>query len=253
MEKILLAQFLAHLLADFFFQTENLCIRKQKSGPKSLHIYIHILIVFAFSAGLTFSCSFIFYSLFIAIAHFIIDILKHYAERLIKSRNNNNNQKLFFNNITFFIDQILHLTTIYLITHLYWTQNPCTPEYINYFSIEHIVTVIGFLLCFKPANVAIRVCLSSFSQYNKYIMPILSDNKTDLEKAGRWIGSMERLLTYIMILVGQYTAIGFIIAAKSILRYNNDKDSCKTEYVLIGTLLSFSIAILIGVCVTLLQ
>lgn len=50
----------------------------------------------------------------------------------------------------------------------------------------------------------------------------------------------------VLVMLHQYTAIGFIIAAKSILRYNESKTG-KTEYVLIGTLLSFSIALMIGI------
>lgn len=44
---------------------------------------------------------------------------------------------------------------------------------------------------------------------------------------------------------GQFEAIGFIVAAKSILRFK-DTDTAKTEYVLAGTFLSFGIAILCG-------
>jgi len=50
----------------------------------------------------------------------------------------------------------------------------------------------------------------------------------------------------VLVMLQQYTAIGFIIAAKSILRYNESKTG-KTEYVLIGTLLSFSFALIIGI------
>jgi hypothetical protein len=46
----------------------------------------------------------------------------------------------------------------------------------------------------------------------------------------------------------QYEAVGFLIAAKSILRYEGKKTS-KTEYVLIGSLLSFGIGIIIGISI----
>ncbi|GHT30519.1 hypothetical protein AGMMS49574_10390 [Bacteroidia bacterium] len=71
-------------------------------------------------------------------------------------------------------------------------------------------------------------------------------DKSDLERAGRWIGTIERIMTVVLVMLQQYTAIGFIIAAKSVLRYNDSKTG-KTEYVLIGTLLSFGIALLIGI------
>ena len=50
-------------------------------------------------------------------------------------------------------------------------------------------------------------------------------------------------------LVGVVEAVGFLLAAKSVFRFGDlkdDKDRMRTEYVLIGTLLSFGIAIGIG-------
>ncbi len=58
---------------------------------------------------------------------------------------------------------------------------------------------------------------------------------------------MERSLVLALILVNQYSAVGLIIAAKSILRF---KDNTKNEYVLVGTLLSFGIAIILGVLIS---
>ena len=67
--------------------------------------------------------------------------------------------------------------------------------------------------------------------------------------AGALIGNLERILTIIFVIIGQYEAIGFIIAAKSILRFK-DTDTAKTEYVLAGTFLSFGIALLCGLMAT---
>jgi Flp pilus assembly pilin Flp len=73
-----------------------------------------------------------------------------------------------------------------------------------------------------------------------------------LSKAGLYIGTAERILVFVFILIGQYEAIGFLIASKSILRITKDDDKDgrkKTEYVLIGTLISFTIAIVVGLLV----
>jgi hypothetical protein len=52
----------------------------------------------------------------------------------------------------------------------------------------------------------------------------------------------------VLILVNQFAAVGFIFAAKSILRFRDaDKTEAKTEYLLIGSLMSFGIAILLGI------
>ena len=54
------------------------------------------------------------------------------------------------------------------------------------------------------------------------------------------------MLVLTFVLLNQFEVVGFLIAAKSILRYKSD-ETIKTEYVLIGTLLSFGIAIVLGI------
>ncbi|MPM52813.1 hypothetical protein SDC9_99576 [bioreactor metagenome] len=108
------------------------------------------------------------------------------------------------------------------------------------FTLQQLLVLTGFLLCMKPSNVIIRNCLSSLDLCGQ------EENENDLERAGRWIGTIERIMAMILVMLQQYTAIGFIITAKSVLRYNDSKIG-KTEYMLIGTLLSFSIALVIGI------
>jgi hypothetical protein len=72
---------------------------------------------------------------------------------------------------------------------------------------------------------------------------------TSLKNAGRYIGILERVFAFAFILMGQWSAIGLLIAAKSVFRFgdlNKGKNRKLTEYVLIGTLLSFGLAILGG-------
>ncbi len=65
-----------------------------------------------------------------------------------------------------------------------------------------------------------------------------------LDNGGLWIGRLERLLIFIFVGIGLPAGIGFLVAAKSILRFSDTRDDQKmAEYVLIGTLLSFSAAI----------
>ena len=70
--------------------------------------------------------------------------------------------------------------------------------------------------------------------------------KDSLASSGLWIGMLERLLIVTFILIGEFSAIGFLIAAKSIIRFG-DKDIVhprnQSEYFLIGTVLSFCFAL----------
>ncbi len=70
-----------------------------------------------------------------------------------------------------------------------------------------------------------------------------------LENAGKYIGILERLFVYLFIISNHWEAIGFLLAAKSVFRFGDIKESRQrkmTEYILIGTLLSFGLAILVG-------
>lgn len=87
-------------------------------------------------------------------------------------------------------------------------------------------------------NVIIRNSLSSLNLYdqeeNKMIWKELNDR---LEQF---------IIAMILVMLQPYMVIVFKITAKSVLRYNDSKTG-KTECVLIGPLLSFSIALVIGI------
>ncbi len=83
--------------------------------------------------------------------------------------------------------------------------------------------------------------------------PVESSSNPDevsLPNAGKLIGIVERFLALALIIMGQYGAVGLIIAAKSILRINGIQ---KSEYILVGTLLSFGIAIFSGILINLIK
>ncbi|MGC9455494.1 MAG: hypothetical protein ACP5HU_11625 [Phycisphaerae bacterium] len=79
-----------------------------------------------------------------------------------------------------------------------------------------------------------------------------------LEEGGLWIGRLERALVLTFVLMGQYQAIGFVIVAKSILRFGEVSPSRPggrkmAEYVLIGTMLSLLLALAAGLVVVMLR
>lgn len=61
-----------------------------------------------------------------------------------------------------------------------------------------------------------------------------------LPGGGRIIGHLERGLIFLLVLAGTAEGIGFLIAAKSVLRFGAVKEESRlSEYVIIGTLASF--------------
>lgn len=68
---------------------------------------------------------------------------------------------------------------------------------------------------------------------------------------GRAIGSLERAIALTLVLLGEYGALGLIVAAKALARFKALEDREFAEYFLIGTLASLLLALLVGVAVRL--
>lgn len=88
----------------------------------------------------------------------------------------------------------------------------------------------------------------------KQLLGMLSGVKNqETDYIGMTIGYCERLLTIIFVVFNQYTALGLIIAAKSILRFPSGREESRvhkeSEYVLVGTMLSLVFGILNGLLV----
>jgi hypothetical protein len=97
----------------------------------------------------------------------------------------------------------------------------------------------GAVLLTWPANLAVRNLLRLAR-----VGPV-----TDVNRAGRWIGALERLLIYVLVIMGAAAAAGLVIAAKSILRFpeiSAKPAAIDPEYVLVGSLASWLIAFGLG-------
>jgi hypothetical protein len=104
---------------------------------------------------------------------------------------------------------------------------------------------LGYLIILWPSGILVKELTAKWREQ----IENESEKKDSLNKAGLWIGFLERTLALTFILVNQFSAIGFLLAAKSILRLNPsdvNKTRKNTEYVLLGTLLSFTVTIVIG-------
>lgn len=239
MIRFLLLQIIAHTISDFYFQTDESCADKGKRGFRSSKLYKHVLITFVFAWLFSFSLSFWWAALIIAATHLLVDALKCYASKY-KS--------------IFFIDQLIHLMVIVAVCYL-WNCN--LPDFLCCVEEMHLALLLGFFICIKPANIIIKeifkvanITVSKGSGEANDGLAHEGKVDNDLPNAGKLIGKVERLLTLVFVLLGQYEAVGFIIAAKSLLRFA-EGDKAKSEYVLIGTLLSFSLAIFVGVAIKL--
>ncbi len=233
--KFILLQLIAHLLGDFVFQPHGWTIKKKVKAVTWYHLW-HAIIIFLFSFLLAFDYGFLNCAVLLTIIHFTTDVLKSYFQL----------QFIRKESFYFFIDQIIHLTSMSLISLAYYYI--CGVDFLYEIPIKHIAIVAGFVFCAKPSNILIKNIFNSLEISIPTIASSEDENK-DLPNAGKLIGLMERFLVLALILVGQYSAVGLIIAAKSILRFRDNK---KNEYVLVGTMLSFGIATILGIIISLL-
>ncbi|KAF0236734.1 MAG: hypothetical protein FD181_2504 [Prolixibacteraceae bacterium] len=227
---LFLLQFCAHLLADFVFQPQKMSDKKSRKIFSTYHLR-HFLIVGIFSYLLAFDLGFWSAALLIAFLHMIIDILKSWLILKFKGKN------------YFFADQLIHIIAILLVTYLF-SSLVGLNQYLE-FSMKTIAIFTGIIFCTKPSNIIIKYLFVAFDIKT----PDEDRNKKEelsLPNAGKLIGIAERLIALALVIPGQYEALGLIIAAKSILRFNATP---KSEYVLVGTLLSFGIAVFCGILI----
>ena len=228
--KLLILQLLAHLVSDFYLQTEKSCKSKADNAFKSGHLYIHVLITFACAWLFSLNVGYWWAALLIAALHLVIDGLKSICRNLKGA---------------FFYDQLLHVAVIVTAVALF--NNKGVISFPNWLpETKSLLWIVAFVFCLRPANFFIQ----NIFKDAKISIPD-SGKEQSLPNAGRVIGNVERMLTLVFVMLGQYEAIGFLLAAKSLLRFR-EMDTVKSEYVLVGTLLSFGIAILMGVAVKLL-
>lgn len=232
LKEFLLLQFIAHLLLDYFFQTGRLAQQKNSVGFRSPFLYWHALICFLLAWLFSFQLNFIFGALAIAVTHLLLDGFKRYLS-----------SNKYIGRYSYFIDQAIHILILIVVALFFDKWIGISPNLNIEFNLKTIGVITAYMVCMKPANIFIK------EVFRVTEIQVSSDN--EMPNAGKVIGILERILTLTLILVSQYSAVGFLIAAKSILRYRND-ETLKTEYVLIGTLLSFGIAVIAGIIVNVL-
>ena len=140
------------------------------------------------------------------------------------------------------MDQLLHLIAIVAV----WGCKEKMALDVAWLTDRKVLTLVtSVLFLMYPASFIIKIAISKWTPQNTP-----GETKESLANAGQWIGIMERLLVLIFILMGKWEGVGFLLAAKSVFRFGDLKDARDmklTEYVLIGTFLSFGIAIVTGI------
>ncbi len=243
MINILIKLIAAHLIGDFLLQTDRLCGMKYSDNTSrrliglGIHSGIQAILSYLFIAEWTLWKI----PLVIFISHFIIDYVKVvcHGRRLP----------------ALVADQLAH----YMVITGLWGFL-CLKGYGNvstsYLPLSFWPILTSYIAVLAPSSILIK----SFIEYEGWIPKasrVLTPAETmqqeellkGLPNAGKWIGYLERILILTFIYTGNIEGVGFLLAAKSVFRFgelNRTRDIKVTEYVLIGTFVSFTIAIVIG-------
>ena len=219
---------LAHFIGDFLLQSKKWVQHKEANKHKSKFLYWHILIhLCALVLVLQFNYKYWLGILIIVVSHYIIDVIKLYLNSKV------NNRWLFG------LDQLAHFIMIALVVKIYYPYEFNIDELFD----AKILLFITVLLCVTKVSSIIMKTIISKWDLKEYT------EEASLENAGAYIGMLERLFVFAFIITNHWEGVGFLIAAKSVFRFGDlskAKDRKLTEYILIGTLLSFGLAIIFG-------
>jgi Protein of unknown function (DUF3307) len=242
-----LAIYLAHLLTDFVFQTRRLVEQKRRGEffAYFLHGLTHylsaIILVSFFLAGSGLSLRTHVVILGLTLVHLLLDFAKI---RLA--------HKALLNDgaVAYISDQLLHFVSVALAA---WLLVPGLPFAEAAALLDKGRAIPSNLLCIPVIYVGvifgggylIRALTRPLAKSINLEQP--EKGGEPMQNAGLYIGWLERFLLLTALLLQSPGTAGLILAAKAIARYPEFKSEHFAEYFLIGTLLSFSIAVLGGV------
>ncbi len=227
MLETLLVLLAAHFTGDFLLQRDWLVKAKDISLRWLLvHCGILTAVTAVFLAYFEASWALLVYPL-VFILHLLIDVIKRAFGKV--------------GVYALLVDQAAHIILLAVVAGFMpdLIEKSC---WVNYIPIDLYLNAAGFIgglvVCVFAGDIVI----------SKAVKSMLKELPTSngLEKGGKYIGRLERALTFFFMLTGQTNAIGFLFAAKSILRFGEIKNSeqrKEAEYIIIGTFMSFGWAL----------
>lgn len=254
-QKILLSiLILAHLLADFVFQSDWVAIKKREKISYLFRHAFWVILTYFISTSIFFSYRLVIIIFVISIAHFFINLCKIKLEKKEKIAEIH----------LFFLDQLLHFIVILAIYpflgniyiqnwayNLYQSIITYYPIFLNIdliYMFKFIIILSGYIFIWNPGSHIVEKTLNNY----KIVKPdyksgeIIINNQKQVANPGELIGKLERVLLLSFILSNNFLVISIIFTAKSVARFSNFKDKDFVNYYIIGTLISLLIAMGVG-------
>lgn len=241
MTQTLTALLLAHVLADFVFQTNWMVANKHRPAAFVAHGAVVLATMLVVTGNL--------HPVLLALTflHMAVDAAKTAFMKWMSARPqpSGKTEKLSAGLGPFLADQAAHLATLALIAALFpglWAAG----LWAGWASLPALMALTaGALAATRAGGFAVGLLMAPWArELEGHGNPGLSDG-------GQAIGWLERGLIFLLVLNGQPDGIGFLIAAKSVLRFGTVADDrAVSEYVIIGTLASFAWAIAVSFATT---
>ena len=223
-----------HVLGDFYFQTEKMALEKAAKYRGVIKHSVIYTICFLGGMFVVFPNIPFHFLIIPGVVHALMDSVKFMICKKVRD-----------GKVVFLLDQVSHLMTILVVVNYvcdFDIYNVCNMklrgalEYLNIVETEVVAWILKLLVIHKPANILIGKILGEYKTEN--------DNRNNEKNAGELVGTLERILMVIFVSIGQFSAVGLVLTAKSIARYDKiSHDKKFAEYYLLGTLLSAIIAI----------
>ncbi|MEI8645157.1 DUF3307 domain-containing protein [Pseudoalteromonas sp. Hal040] len=235
---LLTALVLGHLLADFYWQPMSWVQDRNNRHFRASKLYLHVLThgvtslavltLWEYTYGWQELSRVLLATVGIMLSHYVIDLAKSYSSKGV---------------VPFLLDQLAHLVVIIMLSVWLSDKNEFySLAWQKLIALDTLFVIAAYILVLNPSSVFIRMMLEKIN--------IQINNEGSIPAAGHFIGLLERVLMLSFILLGEYGGVGFLLAAKSIFRFGDLKESSEkqlTEYVMLGTLLSVTVTLFIGV------
>lgn len=231
--KYLLIAVIGHTLGNFYFQSKKDIGFIDGEFHGAVSHALRYFMAFLLAILPVFSLDMVLMAIYVLAVHFIIGTVEYWA---FQKRKNHKNYNVFF------MGQCIHLISFFAVACIMeqWNFRIGDPIGISYwlskfgYDAESVARwLLSILLIHKPVNIFIQSFLNEYKpKTDEWVIQLDS-------KAGRKIGTVERLIMLIFLSQNQFAALGFVLTAKSIARYDKiAKDERFAEYYLLGTLVS---------------
>ncbi len=217
---LLAALVAAHLMGDFVLQSKRAAENKTR---------VHVLLR---HATLVAALSYLFCGAWIAWEIPAVILVTHAVIDFIKVRSKRDGVSAFA------VDQLAHLVVIVVLVQRL-SLGPAALYWVRRFGEDvtsALVAAAGLTVTIWVAGVVVEKVTTPFQ------IQLPRGGDRGFPTGGRTIGQLERTLIFVFMMTHEPGAIGFLIAAKSVLRFGELREGQRkeAEYVIIGTMWSFA-------------